>query len=148
MDALIRARTLIRQQTDTDPSVDEDDMPKHCEATAESEISEISEITQETGDLMHKWRCDLAQKGMGGCPIPPVPPAVHQLHEWLTTGALDTLPERIPGFAGELVQYSARARLIGLVRAILDAAPWSLTAQDRAVQFVIVLTPLIEGGAA
>jgi len=74
--------------------------------------------------------------------------AVATLRYWYGIGALATLPERIPGFAGELVQYSDRARLIGLVRAILAAAPWSLTAQDRAVQFVAVLTPLIEGGAA
>jgi len=62
-------------------------------------------------------------------------------------GVLDTLPERIPGFAGELVQYSDRARLIGLVKAILGSVPWSLTAQDRAVQFVSIIAPLIEGGA-
>lgn len=74
--------------------------------------------------------------------------AVATLRYWYGMGALDTLPERIPGFAGELARYTDRACLIGLVRAILDAAPWSLTAQDRAVQFVAVLTPLIEGGSA
>jgi len=74
--------------------------------------------------------------------------AVATLRHWYSVGALATLPERIPGFAGELVQYSDRARLIGLVKAILDSVPWSLTAQERAVQFVAVLTPLIEGGAA
>ncbi len=74
--------------------------------------------------------------------------AVATLRHWYSVGALDTLPERIPGFAGELVQYSDRACLIGLVKAILDSVSWSLTAQDRAVQFVTVLTPLIEGGTA
>jgi len=74
--------------------------------------------------------------------------AVATLRYWYGMGMLDTLPERIPGFAGELARYSDRACLIGLVKAILDSVPWSLTAQDRAVQFVTVLTPLIEGGAA
>ncbi len=73
--------------------------------------------------------------------------AVATLRYWYGMGVLDTLPERIPGFAGELVQYSNRARLIGLVKAILGSVPWSLTAQDRAVQFVSIIAPLIEGGA-
>ncbi len=123
MDALIRARSLIRQRADTDTSVNDDDMPKHCEATAESEISEISEISADVADA-----------------------AVATLRFWHGMGMLDTLPERIPGFADELAHYSDRARLIGMVRAILDAAPrGSLTAQERAVQFVTVLTPLLEG---
>ncbi len=125
MDALIRARTLIRQQADTDRSVHEEDTPTHCEATTASEISEISEISADFADA-----------------------AVATLRYWYGMGALDTLPECIPGFAGELARYTDRARLIGLVKAILDSVPWSLTAQDRAVQFVTVLTPLIEGGAA
>ncbi len=74
--------------------------------------------------------------------------AVAMLRFWYGMGMLDTLPECIPGFAGELAHYSNRARLIGMVKAILDSVPWSLTAQDRAVQFVTVLTPLIDGRAA
>ncbi len=74
--------------------------------------------------------------------------AVATLRFWYGMGVLDTLPECVPGFADELAQYEDRARLIGLVKAILDAVPWSLTARHRAVQFVTVLTPLIEGGAA
>ncbi len=74
--------------------------------------------------------------------------AVATLRFWYDMGMLDTLPERIPGFAGELARYTDRACLIGLVKAILDAVPWSLTAQDRAVQFVAVLTPLIDGRVA
>lgn len=122
MDALKRARTLIRQRSATDTSVNEEGMPTHGEATVEGEISEIGEISTDA--------------------------AVATLRYWYGVGALDTLPEHIPGFAGELARYSDRACLIGLVKAILDAVPWSLTAQDRAVQFVTVLTPLIEGGAA
>lgn len=71
--------------------------------------------------------------------------AVERLRAWLTTGALAALPDRIPGFADELTQYADRDRLIGMVRAILDAAPWSLTAQERAKQFAVVLTPLMSG---
>ncbi len=74
--------------------------------------------------------------------------AVAALRFWYGMGMLDTLPERIPSFTGELARYTDRACLIGLVKAILDSVPWSLTAQDRAVQFVTVLTPLIERGAA
>lgn len=73
--------------------------------------------------------------------------AVATLRYWFGVGALDTLPERIPGFAGELAHYGDRARMIGLVKAILASVPWSLTAQERAVQFVAVLAPLIDGGA-
>lgn len=73
--------------------------------------------------------------------------AVATLRHWYGMGVLDTLPERIPGFADELAQYEDRARLIGLVKAILGSVPWSLTAQDRAVQFVSIIAPLIEGGA-
>jgi len=43
---------------------------------------------------------------------------------------------------------SDRACLIGLAKAILDSVPGSLTAQERAVQFVTVLTPLIDGREA
>jgi len=75
-------------------------------------------------------------------------PAVATLRYWYGMGMLDTLPERIPSFAGELARYTDRACLIELVKVILDSVPWSLTAQERAVQFVTVLTPLIEGGAA
>jgi hypothetical protein len=60
---------------------------------------------------------------------------------------LDTLPEHIPGFDGDLARYSDRLALIDLVRLILYAAPWSLTGQERAEQFVSVLTPLIDGPA-
>ncbi len=74
--------------------------------------------------------------------------AVATLRFWYGRGMLDTLPACIPGFAGELARYSDRARLIGLVKAILDSVPGSLTAQERAVQFVTVLAPLIEGGTA
>jgi len=74
--------------------------------------------------------------------------AVAALRFWYGVGALNTLPERVPGFTGGLAHYSDRARLIGMVKAILDSVPWSLTAQDRAVQFVTVLTPLIERGGA
>ncbi len=93
-----------------------------ADAQADGERSEISEISADA--------------------------AVATLRYWVGVGALDTLPEHIPGFAGERARYSDRACLIGLVKAILDAVPWSLTAQDRAMQFVTVLTPLIEGGAA
>lgn len=41
---------------------------------------------------------------------------VATLRHWVSVGALDTLPERIPGFTGELARYSDRARLMGLVR--------------------------------
>ncbi len=120
MDALIRARSLIRQQAKTDTSV-RDDMPKRCEATAEGETSEISEISADSADA-----------------------AVATLRSWHGMGMLDTLPERISGFADELAHYSDRARLLGMVKAILDSVPWSLTARERAVQFVTVLTPLID----
>lgn len=73
--------------------------------------------------------------------------AVSLLRQWHGRGMLDTLPDCIPGFTGELARYSDRACLIGLVKAILDSVPGSLTAQERAVQFVTVLTPLIEGRA-
>lgn len=74
--------------------------------------------------------------------------AVATLRFWYGMGMLDTLSERIPGFAGELARYSERACMIGMVKAIFDSVPWSLTAQERAVQFVSVLTPLIDGRAA
>ncbi len=73
--------------------------------------------------------------------------AIGTLRFWYGIGLLDTLPERIPGFVDELAHYSDRARLIGVVKAILDSVQWSLTAQERAVQFVGVLTPLIDGRA-
>ncbi len=69
--------------------------------------------------------------------------AVATLHGWLVAGALDSLPGFIPGFDGELSRYTDRDDLIGMVRAILDAVPWSLTALERADQFVAVLTPLV-----
>ena len=73
--------------------------------------------------------------------------AVKQLSLWLDTGRLAALPERVPGFTGELESYSDRDRLISLVRMILHSVPWSLTARDLAVQFVSVLAPIIEGQA-
>jgi hypothetical protein len=116
MDALNRARTFVHQQAQTsETSAD----PVAGRVISNGEISEISEITRHGG-------------------------AVATLRRWLDTGRLGTLPEQIPGFVDELADYSERARLIGMVRAILDAVPWSLTAEERAVQFVAVLTPLIE----
>lgn len=74
--------------------------------------------------------------------------AVATLRQWRASGALDRLPDPLPGFIDELAQYAERARLIGMVKAILDAVPWSLTAYERAEQFVTVLAPLIDGRAA
>ena len=69
--------------------------------------------------------------------------AVASLEQWIKQGVLNRLPQHIPGFVGELSNYADRDRMIGMVRAILDAVPWSLTAYERAEQFVAVLTPLV-----
>ena len=82
------------------------------------------------------------------CADEPADEAVATLRFWYGMGMLDTLPEHIPGFAGELTRYSDRACMIGMVKAILDSVPRSLTAQERAVQFTTVLTPLIDGRGA
>lgn len=84
-------------------------------------------------------RCEISERRV--CEEP-----VDRLRQWLDAGHLATLPEPIPGFTDELAPYADRTRMIGLVRAILDAVPWSLTALDRAEQFVRVLAPLIEQG--
>jgi len=74
--------------------------------------------------------------------------AVSTLGEWLVSGQLDTLPDPVPGFADNLAPYRDRTRLIDFTRQILDSAPWSLTGEERAAQFVAVLTPLLTSEAA
>jgi hypothetical protein len=64
---------------------------------------------------------------------------------WYGTSVLERLPEYIPGFPEALAGYARRDLLIRFVWLILDALPWSLTAQERAVQLVRALTPIIEG---
>jgi len=73
---------------------------------------------------------------------------IRQLHDWLVSGHLDTLPDPVPGFPDGLARYRDRTLLITFTRHILACAPWSLTGEDRAAQFVAVLTPLITSEAA
>ena len=73
---------------------------------------------------------------------------IQQLHDWLEDGYLHTLPDPVPGFADDLARYRDRATLIAFTRHILACAPWSLTGEERAAQFVAVLAPLMEGRAA
>jgi hypothetical protein len=75
---------------------------------------------------------------------------VEQLQIWLANGALATLPDEIHGIDDVLREYEQRERLIGLVKVIIDAVPWSLTVYDHTRQIVRVLTPLLgqHGNAA
>jgi len=74
--------------------------------------------------------------------------AVSTLGEWLVSGQLDTLPNPVPGFPDDLARYRDRETLIAFTRHILACAPWSVTGEERAAQFVAVLAPLMEGQAA
>ena len=78
----------------------------------------------------------------------PFTTAVRQLDTWLVSGQLDALPATIPGFSDDLAPYRDRTRLIAFTRDILAAAPWSLTGEERAAQFVAVLAPLVAREAA
>ncbi len=118
MDALQRARSIIR-------------------AREESEESEKRESAEEDTSLFSL----LSRNGTAESA------AVRQLWDWLTTGALDALPSEVTGFRGELARYADRETLIDFVCAILAAVPGSLTAEERAEQFVAVLTPIIEEAA-
>jgi len=73
---------------------------------------------------------------------------VQQLRDWLEAGQLDALPDPVPGFPDDLARYRDREMLIAFTRQILDSAPWSLTGEERAAQFVMVLTPLLVRRAA
>lgn len=73
--------------------------------------------------------------------------AVSTLGEWLVSGQLDALPDPVPGFPDALSRYRDRTLLITFTRQILACAPWSLTGEERAAQFVAVLTPLITSEA-
>jgi len=70
--------------------------------------------------------------------------AVSTLGGWLVSGHLDALPDPVPGFADNLARYRDRATLLAFTRHILACAPWSLTGEERAAQFVAVLAPFIE----
>jgi len=73
---------------------------------------------------------------------------IQQLHDWLEAGQLDALPDPVPGFPDALARYRDRETLIAFTRHILACAPWSLTGEERAAQFVAVLATLMEGQAA
>jgi hypothetical protein len=109
-----------------------------------NEIDEIDEISpSDSGDNSSissiSFTDDVIHETVAGA-------AVARLATWLESGCLHALPESMSGFTGDLAQYTDRAYLIYMVRAILDAVPWSLTAIERAGQLVPILTPLIEGG--
>lgn len=73
---------------------------------------------------------------------------IQQLRDWLESGYLHALPDPVPGFPDGLARYRDRTLLITFTRHIIACAPWSLTGEERATQFVAVLAPLIESQAA
>jgi len=134
MDALQKARQL--RQRIPDPS--REWTHTQCER---SELSELSQTQSGRGGLI-SLNSLLSQTENT------LSPAVIQLRDWLVSGYLDTLPDPVPGFADNLAPYRDRARLIDFTRQILDSAPWSLTGEERAAQFVAVLAPLLSHKAA
>jgi hypothetical protein len=131
MDALKRARAFVRAQECRD-QMGCDQSDQSDESGEEGEVRSLISLWSQPDRTCAAW-----EVGAEG--------AAATLHSWLDQGALDALPEQLPGFTGDLAPYADRVRLIGLVRAILDAVPWSLTGQERAVQVVAILTPLIDG---
>jgi len=134
MDALQKARQLVQRVAKTGDT----------EMHAHNERNELNELSQPDsgGEEVNSFNSFLSFAE--NAPFTPSAP-VAQLHEWLVRGQLDALPDPVPGFPDDLARYRDRETLIAFTRQILDSAPWSLTGEDRAAQFVAILTPLLIG---
>jgi hypothetical protein len=70
--------------------------------------------------------------------------ALDTLRAWHAGGALTALPDPIPGLPADLADYATPERLFERVPRILDSAAYSVTAQERAVQLVAALAPILD----
>lgn len=73
--------------------------------------------------------------------------AVIVLHDALTDGSLDRLPNPLP-LPDDLGDYRDRARFEGLCRTYLDHCEYSMTARDGVVRLAGLIVPIIGGTAA
>jgi len=134
-DALPGDRTRTGIVTDDPVSVPDDD-PVSCRNPVAALASQQRERT-----------------GVPDVPEPqPLPCRDYQraavtLHNWLTDGTFDHLPDPVP-LPDDLARYGERARLATLCRTYLGGIEQSLSARDGVVRIVGLLWPLVRGTAA